>query len=44
MPFPVDYRGEVRWRGKTKLRGDQLQREVLHALATALRGPKAPSR
>lgn len=36
MPFPVDYRGEVRWCNKTKLRGDQLQREVLHALATAL--------
>jgi hypothetical protein len=40
MPFPLDYRGDVRWRGKTKLRGDQLQREVLHALATALRGAK----
>ncbi len=40
MPFPVDYRGEVRWRGKTSLRGERLQREVIHALATALTGAR----
>ncbi len=38
MPFPVDHRGEMRWRGKTKLRGERLQREALHAVATALEG------
>lgn len=36
MAFPIDHRGEVRWNGKASLRGAHLQREVLHALATAL--------
>lgn len=40
MPFPLDYRGEVWWRNKTGLRGERLQREVLHALATALTGAR----
>lgn len=40
MPFPLDYHGEVRWRGKTSLHGEHGQHEVLHALVTALTGGK----
>lgn len=40
MPFPIDYRGEVRWRSKVSLRGEHLQHAVLHELVRALAGAK----
>lgn len=40
MPFPVEYRGEVRHRTTTRLRGAHLHHAVVHELATALRATK----
>ncbi len=40
MPFPVEHRGEVRWRTTARLRGEHLHDAVMHELVTALRGAK----